>query len=318
MQSQIDSFTASLQSLATEYSDPAILLQQVPVLRDHMDKVQVLLDNWQAVLGGLIALLVLRKVLRGRKRSVKSPAMVIVPPYTGEDGAAPEGPEMQDAPTPLRAAKRGKPARPARRSSLEALAEMTSPRTPAAPAAAPKPTPEQELADVTAVPFIARPALTADEARMRVIVQAALNELKAPYMIMARTQLSALLEPARETTGPARAAACAGITEKTLDLGLFDRAGRLTLALDLHGARPATPAGAQAKAVVTAALSQAGICSVTLDMSDAPADVIAKITPYLPQATLAQQMPHGAQDRSARARPNRHIRPASPSAIAAE
>ena len=53
----------------------------------------------------------------------------------------------------------------------------------------------QQLEDVSTISFTALAALTPDEARMHVLVQASVNEFGGGYMIMARTSLGALLQP---------------------------------------------------------------------------------------------------------------------------
>ena len=59
----------------------------------------------------------------------------------------------------------------------------------------------QQLEDVSAISFEARAALTPDEARMRVLVQASVNEFGVGFMIMALTPLDALLKLGREAAG---------------------------------------------------------------------------------------------------------------------
>jgi len=224
MQDQIQSFATSLQSIAAEYSDPAVILKHVPIVQDHLDTIQPVLDNWQYALGGLVALFVLRRILKKRKASKTTPtAMVMPPPYYGEDSTLGDTHPLN---ADTKKAKDTAP-EPAQASSLDRLANMVSPRQPrsAEPAAPQKRSAADMMTDIAAVSFQTRPALSADEARMRVIVQAALTEMRAPLIVMARTALSSLLEPGAEAVGPARANAIAALESKVLEFGLFDHIG---------------------------------------------------------------------------------------------
>ncbi|MEM9581136.1 MAG: DUF2726 domain-containing protein [Pseudomonadota bacterium] len=292
-----------------------------------MDKVQILVDNKEYVGAGLIALFLLNRMRKRKKKDVKPVSMVMPEPYKGEDtadGGTTQPAEQEEKPA-LRVAKK------ARKTSgtpnkIETMAAMVSPRArDAAPKAAQKRTPEQQASDIRAAELTTRPALTADEARMRVVLQAALNDMKAPFMIMARTSLSALIEPGHACVGPERANAIAALSGKSLDFGLFDRAGRLVLALDINNSNASASAD---RPLVAAALMQAGINVVELDKGDMPARIAEKITPYLtarlaasqPMPALIAPQEHGQGEvQTARAvRPKRPGRPTRPAAIAAE
>ena len=64
---------------------------------------------------------------------------------------------------------------------------------------------------MSAISFETRPALTPDEAHMRVLVQARVNEFGGGFMIMALTLLGALLKPGREAAGSERTHALSAI-----------------------------------------------------------------------------------------------------------
>ncbi len=316
IQKQIEQFTSSLQNIATEYSDPSVILQHMPVLKDFP-----LLQQNPEYLGygvaGLFGLLILRKLLKKRKKSEATSIAIVMPkPYVGEP--EPETAKL-DAPSEVE--------KPALRLRNEPRAE---PQTIVEPAPRPRAEPTtrslaEQLQDVNAISFSARTAMTPDEARMRVLVQAVLNEFGAGYMIMARTALGALLEPGREAVGPERAHAIAAIENKYLDFGVFDRAGRCVLALDVSAnATPAVGNKALERAIVQNALGQAGLKMVLLTSEDSPADVRTKISPFLRPTSQGQAAPQsatGAPRSAVKARPGRPTRPMRPAhaaAIAAE
>jgi len=97
----------------------------------------------------------------------------------------------------------------------------------------------QQLEDVSAISFEARAALTPDEARMRVLVQASVNEFGVGFMIMALTPLDALLKLGREAAGSERAHALSAIQNKYVYIGVFDCSGRCLLGRDVSGVDPA-------------------------------------------------------------------------------
>ena len=182
IQQQIENFTRSLQDIATEYSDPSVILQHIPVLKDQL----VLQQNPEFILyglGGIVALFIVKKrIFKWRKNRVKDVAMVIPQPYEGE----------ADHPMTSETAPASFDKDEMLQSDIAREIPEPTPLVIAEPATR---TPTQQLEDVSAISFKARAALTPDEARMRVLGQAVLNEFGAGYMIMARTALSALLVP---------------------------------------------------------------------------------------------------------------------------
>lgn len=330
MQDRIALFTRSLQNIATEYSDPTVILQHMPVIKDHLDKIEPLIEYKEFVLAALVGLFILRRVRKKRKKAAETKtAMVMPPPYYGEDSTLgdehPLNADGNSGKLSLRKSKRtGKSQKPetaSAKSSLDALANMVSPRQTAAqsPAAPQKRSAEDQLQDVSSVSFLPRPALSADEARMRVIVQAAINEMKAPLMIMARTSLNALVEPGRELVGPERANALAAIDGKCIDFGLFDRAGRMVLALDIQQARTASSSAATDRAIVAAVLKGAGIAALTIHPEDGPSELAARIAPLVgahvgQQTSRTSHIDHTARTQPAgrNERPDRHVRPPRP------
>lgn len=312
IQQQIDNFSRSLQNLATEYSDPAIIVQHIPVLKDNL----MLQQNPEYVLYGLGGLLVslfaLKRLRKRRKAQVKNVGLVMPQPYLGE---ADPLETLETAPASYE-------------TTIPTAEELTtldaSPISESSPVAKPAltRTTEQQLEDVSVISFMPRAALTPDEARMRVLVQASVNEFGGGYMIMARTSLAALLQPGREAVGLERANALSAIQDKYVDFGVFDRAGRCLVALEVNAQEPTLGNKLLEKAVVAQALSKAGVHMITLDTSDTPALVGQKIAPYLKAVSrpvTAPMQPVRASVRPKKApRSGRPQRPTRPAAIAAE
>lgn len=139
-------------------------------------------------------------------------------------------------------------------------------------------------------------------------------------MTMARTSLSALLSPGIEAVGPARAHALAAIQDKYIDFGVFDRAGRCLIALDVAKNEPAIGTKALEKTIVHQALAQASLPLAMIALTDKPDDIRAKIAPFL-QATARPQVKTATvtetPEKTRRpARPARPVRPVA--AIAAQ
>lgn len=318
VQQHIQQFTSSLKNLAADYSDPRIIIEHMPLLKDY----PVLTENPEYLgygVAGIIGLFILKKmVFKRRARRVKSVAMVMPEPYKGPSDA-----ELAQslADTPKATLRR---------------AERSAPEPVLAPAPAQEPEPRgpaQQLEDVTAVTFMARPALTPDEARARVVMQSVLNDMRAPYTIMSRTALNALIAPDQSAMGGTRKHAIDAIEGKSIDMGLFDRAGRLVLAVQVHTGVPAAGIAALNRAVVHQALAQAGIPAIEIKHTDTPGEMKQKISGYLNVNPSAAAQPRQAAPapQSARTpqvlqtarpgrptRPGRPARPAGPSAIAAE
>ncbi|MGB7316885.1 MAG: DUF2726 domain-containing protein [Planktotalea sp.] len=255
--------------------------------------------------GGIVALLFALKILKKRKKTHPTNVALVMPaPYTGaneDDQASDESPSMQ--------------ADPKDHASIDAIPQL-QPRQLAKPQTRSL---AQQLDDVSAISFSARTAMTADEARMRVLVQSVINEFGAGYMVMARTALAALLEPGREAVGPERANAIAAIENKYLDFAVFDRAGRCLLTLDVATTTPPIGNKAIERAVVFSALGQAGLPVAKLLKTDTAADVRSKIASYL--KPIAQGQTPSKQNSAIKPRPGRPTRPMRPAhaaAVAAE
>ncbi len=350
MNDQIAAFTKTLSSLATEYSNPMIILDHIPVLKDHIDKVDLLIENKEIALGSLVTLFVLWRLRkRAKKRNVKNVAMVMPKPYKKDCSHLPEDHPM-NAEHPNEAAEANLRLRvPGTRKAAETtpdesaddrisrIAAQIAPRVIPSPKRREARTEIDDLSVVANVDVHARPILTADEARMRVIVQAALADRKAPLLLMARVALDIVLVPAQDATGPARAKALAALKGKHVPLALFDRTGKIVVALDVPKALP-VGAAAQDAQIVQQALAQAAVPVLSLLAGDGPAEVSAKLTPYLsgapmvhategtaPKAPLklaatqrVSPIPQPVSSHSRPARPGRPGRPTRPAAIAAE
>lgn len=309
IQQQIESFTRSLTHLASEYSDPSIVLQHIPVLKNNL----MFQQNPEYIFygtGGIVAILfALKKLNKRRKAKIKDVALVMPTPYVGDadhahtDETAPASFEKDDL--------------------LDRVDEMSAMipdpiRKTEAPAPLATRTPAEQLEDVSAISFSARPALTPDEARTRVLVQSVLNEFGAGYMIMARTALSALLQPSAEVVGAQRAQGLREIQDKYVDFSVFDRTGRCLVALDVSNDKQSK----ESKKIVQQAIAKANIPLAMLSTSDTPADIRVKIAPHL---SATARVPQNATPKKKRApqaerpqRPVRTIRPAHAAAIAAE
>ena len=298
---QIEIFTRSLTHLATQYSDPSIILQHIPVLKDNL----MFQQNPEYIFYGagaiVAALFMLRMLKKRRKKMEKNIAMVMPQPYLGD---ADHTNTDETAPASFEKDSFGENA------DLPALAPQTGLATQERSGA-------QQLEDVSAVRFAAQAALSPNEARARVMVQAALSEFGAGYMIMARTALTAILHPADDAFGIERAQGIRAIEDKYLDFGVFDRAGRCLVAIEVNG--DTAPIGSKAieKSIVRTAMTQANIPVATLHASDRPIDIHAKLAPYLKATTQTASLPAPSQVKRI-ARPGRPTRPVRPVAIAAE
>ena len=322
IQQQIESFTRSLTNLASEYSDPSIVLQHIPVLKNNLMFQQNPEYIFYGVGGVFAALFALKKLKQRRKAAVKDVGLVMPTPYVGE---ADNAHTNETAPASFE-----------KSALLDQESEFTSmipdpvvtpdvqqqneaPEQPAQPATR---TPAQQLQDVSAISFNSRPALTPDEARTRVLVQSVLNEFGAGYMIMARTALSAILQPSADAVGAERAHGLRAIQDKFVDFGVFDRTGRCLLALDVSSALQEKAGIGQDKAIVQQAIAKANIPLAVISMQDTPADIHTKIAPHLSATARVPQNASLDTPRVPRAerpkRPVRPVRPAHAAAIAAE
>lgn len=233
--------------------------------------------------GGLIVgLFMLRTLKKRSKAREKNIALVMPQPYMGDadhaltDETAPASFDKdalgEALDEPIKAASNVVPSRP------------SSPAKPARPTRAKAPAERslaEQLEDVSAINFIPATALTPNEARARVMIQAALNEFGAGYSIMARTALSAILQPASTAVGSERANALRALQGKYLDFGVFDRAGRCLVAIEITTDEAPVGSKALERAITNAAITQANLPLTQLSTSDAPADIYAKLAPYL-------------------------------------
>ncbi|WP_293447857.1 hypothetical protein [Planktotalea sp.] len=173
IQQQIEQFTRALQNTATQYSDPSIILQHIPVLRTNL----MMQQNPEILFNGLAAVVCLfflkRMVKKRRKANIKNISLVMPAPHVGK---ADHASTSEIAPASFE--------KDSLSDALDFEADVP---------ALTKRSLDQQFEDVSAITFTPRTALTPDEARMRVLVQALLNEFGAGYMIMARTSLGALL-----------------------------------------------------------------------------------------------------------------------------
>mgnify|MGYP000613288169 CR=1 FL=1 len=308
---EIANFTRTLTHLATQYADPSIILQQVPVLKNNL----MLQQNPEYLAYGIGALFVglfaLRTLKKRRKRNEKNIAMVMPQPYLGDSDHSNTD---ETAPASFDTDNFGEAHNLASELTVAESSGVTNSDR----------SQSQQLEDVSAIRFASKSAFTPDEARARVMIQAALNEFGAGYMIMARTALGALIAPGSEAVGPERAHAIAAIADKYLDFAIFDRAGRCILALDVTNGEPAIGNKALERAVVHSALGQAGLPMANLRTSDTPADVRSKIAGYLKPIAQGQppRRPSAVNPKSNKAprpgRPTRPVRAAHAAAIAAE
>lgn len=319
IQQQIESFTRSLTNLASEYSDPSIVLQHIPVLKNNLMFQQNPEYIFYGVSGIVVALFALKKLKQRRKAAVKNVGLFMPTPYVGE---ADHAHTNETAPASFEQSP-----------LLDQASEFTSmipdpvvtPDVQQQNEASEQPatrTPAQQLQDVSAISFSSRPALTPDEARTRVLVQSVLNEFGAGYMIMARTALSALLQPSADAVGAERAHGLRAIQDKFVDFGVFDRTGRCLLALDVSSALPEKAGIGQDKAIEQQAIAKANIPLAVISMQDTPSDIRKKIAPHLSATARVPQNASLDTPRVPRAerpkRPVRPVRPARAAAIAAE
>jgi hypothetical protein len=297
IQQQIEQFVRSLQNTATQYSDPSMILQHIPVLRSNL----MMQQNPEILFYGLAAIVGLfflkRALSKRRKANTKNIGFVMPAPHFGK---AHHASTSEIAPASFE--------KESHESTLGFDDELP---------ALPKRSIEQQLEDVSAISFTPRTALTPDEARMRVLVQAVLNEFGAGYMIMARTSLGTLLEPGLDVFGPERAHALTAIQDKCIDFGVFDRAGRCIIALDVCAADQSLGSNVREKTIVQAALTQARLPMVKLRTSDTIADIRTNTGPYLKPTARVRPTSSRPNKVPQTGRPVRPIRPAHAAAIAA-
>lgn len=331
IQHQIDVFVYHLKNLAADYSNPAIIMDHIPVVR----------DNPQAGLygaAGLIGAFTLRRILKKRAAANKKNVALVMPsPYAGDNtslGDASNASPRSDLSDQFHNDLAGQhfddlgaSERPSHTSLRVAAASAEA--SLATGATEVKRSPAQQLDDVSQVAFVSRAALSPDEARSRVIVQAALKDMGAPHTVMARTALDALVSPAVDASSTKRSNAAEAVLGKYIDFGIFDRTGRITLALKVNTGMPPAGIAALERAVVEQVLCQAGIPSVEISVQDTPSDIKHKIAPHLGtfdapaiKSSAAQRRADHSAELKIQGRPGRPARPTRPerppSVIAAE
>ncbi len=276
IQQQIESFSRSLKHLATQYSDPSIVLQHIPVLKNNL----MFQQNPEYILyglGGLIfSFFALKRWKKNRAARTKNIGLVMPQPYLGDADHA-QTHETSPASFDTETADEDALETSVIPETVSQVRVQTAARTPA-----------EQLEDVSAITFSARSALTPDEARLRVVAQASVNEFGAGYMIMARTSLAALLMPGHEAVGPERAQALSAIQDKYVDFGIFDRTGRCLVALEVASNDPVIGNKSLEKAVVKQALGQAGIPMIAIAIGDTPTLLQTKLAPYLKATARVQ------------------------------
>ncbi|MEP5154697.1 hypothetical protein, partial [Planktotalea sp.] len=181
IQQQIAQFTQSLQNLASDYSDPRIILETFPILKDY----PIIQEHPEYLLygvGGIMSLLFLRKRMKKSAKVKQSKIAMIMPkPYVADEDQLEAADSMSFAPEGFD--KEGLSERVKRADGERLRIRKSKSAKPETPEPQPRPiaepttrSPQQQLEDVSAMKFTAKPAMTPDEARMRVLVQAVLNE----------------------------------------------------------------------------------------------------------------------------------------------
>lgn len=266
MQEQIAEFTSTLKQLSIKYSDPAVIVEHMPFLSEHEDKIDLLMENKEIALAGLLAVFVLLRLRKMRRRNVKPVAMVLPAPYVapeGETQSSDQGHVSDPTSCELDDPAIETVTRPARPRRGVARTPRRTVQTPAL---------KEELTDE--MRFAPRPVFTAEQARLRAMLDAALKSLGSPAQVMAGTSLASVFEPAADLSGSSRAQAQAFLETRTLDFGLFDRAGRLKLVLHCKGP------GLQDKGVAQV-LQKLGVPAVTVSSTLSLNELRAAVGPYI-------------------------------------
>ena len=96
--------------------------------------------------------------------------------------------------------------------------------------------PKQQMEAVASAEFEVTPLLNREEARLLPLLEACASKLNKGYRVMAQTSLGEIIRP--KQTGLSQdqqRAAYASINSKRLDFAIFDRFGRLKLAVEYQG-----------------------------------------------------------------------------------
>jgi len=147
-----------------------------------------------------------------------------------------------------------RPPRPAGRPHLRLVPASPPPADRLAPDAA------EQLRQVMAAPFRARPLLSRPDVRILQTAEAAIAEHGLPWRVMGRVRLGDVL-------ASPNARAYGAIEAKRVDLLVVDAAGRPIAAIERRGAAAADDA------VKKAALRRAGVCWIEVGSEHRPAEL---------------------------------------------
>ena len=96
--------------------------------------------------------------------------------------------------------------------------------------------PKQQMEAVACAEFEITPLLNREEARLLPLLESCVRQVKSGHRVMAQTSLGEIIRPKHSgLTQDQQRAAYVSINSKRLDFAIFDRFGRLTIAIEYQG-----------------------------------------------------------------------------------
>ena len=142
--------------------------------------------------------------------------------------------------------------------------------------------PKQQMEAVACAEFEITPLLNREEARLLPLLESCLTQVKSGHRVMAQTSLGEIIRPKHSgLTQDQQRAAYASINSKRLDFAIFDRFGRLTIAIEYQGSGHYQAKSFMRDAVKREVLRKAGVPYVEVKKDFSHDDVAREITQLL-------------------------------------
>ena len=123
--------------------------------------------------------------------------------------------------------------------------------------------------------------LNREEARLLPLIESELRDIGGGYRVMAQTSLGEIIEPIGPFDSAENRAAYASINSKRLDFAIFDRAGRLQVAIEYQGSGHYQTRSFMRDAVKREVLRKAGVPFIEIPQGFVVADVRRQIRSLL-------------------------------------
>ena len=142
--------------------------------------------------------------------------------------------------------------------------------------------PKQQMEAIARVDFEITPLLNKEEARLLPLLESCTRKLNRGHRVMAQTSLGEIIRPkAANASNEAQRAAFASINSKRLDFAIFDRFGRLAIAIEYQGSGHYQTKSFMRDAVKREALRKAGVPYLEVKQDFSHDDVARQITQLL-------------------------------------